>query len=87
MISRPQEIFGNAENSGPEFTAVGADNTTGRRFRQLEPNILWLRVDFFLTSFPQPTILPIQTRGKIESVMTRFLASINRATGPAIPKT
>ena len=69
------------------IVAVSTDNTTGRHFRQLVPNILWFRVDFFLTTFPQPTILPNQTRGKIDSVMTYFLASINRATGPVIPKT
>jgi hypothetical protein len=44
-------------------------------------NILWLVVDFFLTSFPQPTILPNQTRGKIDSVTTNFLASINGVAG------
>jgi hypothetical protein len=46
------------------IVAVGADNTTDRRFRQLERNILWSCVDFFLTSFPVPTILPNQTRGE-----------------------
>ena len=34
------------------MVAIGADNTTDRRFRQLVWNILWSRVDFFLTSFP-----------------------------------
>jgi hypothetical protein len=69
------------------IVAVGADNTTDRRFRQLERNILWSRVDFFLTSFPLPTILPNQTRGKIGSMTTYFLASINGATGRVTPKT
>ena len=68
------------------IVAVGTDNTTDRRFRQLVPNILWLVVDFFLTSFPQHLILPNQTRGKIDSVTTDFLASINEVTGPVIPK-
>jgi hypothetical protein len=68
------------------IAAVSTDNTTDRRFRQLAPNILWLRVDFFLTSFPQPTILANQTRGKIDSVTAHFLASINEVTGPVIPK-
>jgi len=69
------------------IVAVGADNTTDRRFRQLEWNILWSCVDFFLTSFPIPTILPNQTRGKIGSMTTYFLASINGATGRVTPKT
>src|ERR1700735_632789 len=73
-------------NAGAGMAAIGTDNTTGRHFRQLVRNILWLRVDFFLTSFPQPTILPNQTRGKIDSVTTDFLASINEMTGPVTPK-
>jgi hypothetical protein len=47
-----------------DVVAIGTDNTTDRRFRQLVPNILWSRVDFFLTSFLIPPILPNQTRGK-----------------------
>jgi|HubBroStandDraft_6_1064221.scaffolds.fasta_scaffold06806_8 hypothetical protein len=68
------------------MVAIGTDNTTDRRFRQLVWNILWLRVDFFLTSFAQPTILRIQTRGKIGSMMSQLLVSIKKATGRAKPK-
>jgi hypothetical protein len=79
--------FSPTEKPKRGMVAVGTDNTTDRHFRQLVRNILWFRVDFFLTSFPQPTILPNQTRGKIDSVTTDFLASINEVTGPVIPKT
>jgi len=44
---------------------IGTDNTTGRHFRQLVRKILWFFVDFFLTSFPRPTILRNQTGGKL----------------------
>jgi hypothetical protein len=81
MISEPKEILGEGKNVKRRMVANGTDNTTSRYFRQLVQNILWLVVDFFLTSFPQPTILPNQTRGKIDSVMTNFLASINRVAG------
>jgi hypothetical protein len=81
MISEDGKNLKVGKNVKRTMVANGTDNTTSRYFRQLIRNILWLVVDFFLTSFPQPTILPNQTRGKIDSVTTNFLASINRVAG------
>ena len=52
------------------IVAIGADNTTDRRFRQLLWKILWLQYEFFLTTFLQPLILRTQTRGNVN----RFFA-------------
>ena len=52
--------------------------TTGRRFRHAEPKILCFLYEFFLTSFPQPSILRFQARGSI-SWSQRFFAAPNQS--------
>ena len=45
--------------------SVSIPTTIGRRFRHREHKILWFVYEFFLTSFPQPSILRFQARGRI----------------------
>lgn len=49
----------------------GMATTTDRRFRQPEHDILYFFREYFLTTFPQPPILRIQTRGIVFRIFLR----------------
>src|SRR6202050_1614089 len=64
----PYRFFSRVRKHFPHLllaASVRIPTTIGRRFRHREHKILWFVYEFFLTSFPQPSILRFQARGRI----------------------